>query len=733
MGEVRGQAGRFAERADVIATRGGGMTTAELVAVERRLIEAAVGRAGEGTGVIDPSLAERAIAAADRPLTAEQAAAVRAVSGSGHGVSVIQALAGTGKTYTAGVLRQVYESVGYRVLGVAPTGRAVRELAEEAGIPTRTLDRLLLDLEQLGDELPQNGVLVIDEAGMAATRPSARLLEAAARAGVKVVAIGDPGQLASVQAGGWLGAVGRALGAQRLTEVMRQRDPAERRALGALHDGHPQRYLDWAERSGRIETFSDSAGACEQALTEWAHAATAAGPAQTVMIARDNDTRDRLNQGARELRRGLGALGQEHAYGRVEVAVGDRVICRRNDGHLDVDNGMRGTVRHLDADRVVIDTDGGLVRELPAAYVAEHVEHAYSLTGHGMQGGTIESAIVVASPRDLTAGWSYTALSRARETTRLLVYDDDLERERSEFAPTDQTPIATRGELLERMGRRMLERDDEDLAIEQLPGAGRTDDSELAGTRAHAAEPPQEHAAARAEATPPAAATPARLRELRERVERLQAQIAALPTREMQRIEDLDARALTLTTQREQLTGRLAGLPEPRRRLGREQDPHALERARLTGAAASQRARARRGAHTARRLGVRARRPRRGPRRTRRPRTRHHPRHQGAYRAAQRARRTRNARPRRMGEGHLRRAARPTRAARGMGERRTPRRTLSRAVRHHRPYRCARPRPEQRGGQQRDWERAREAIDRAERRLGREVSNARGIDFGIGL
>ncbi len=118
VGEVRGQAERFAERPDVIATRGGEMTTAELVAVERRLIAAAVGRAGEGAGVIDPWLAERAIAAAERPLTAEQAAAVRAVTGSGQGVSVIQALAGTGKTYTAGVLRQVYESAGYTVLGV---------------------------------------------------------------------------------------------------------------------------------------------------------------------------------------------------------------------------------------------------------------------------------------------------------------------------------------------------------------------------------------------------------------------------------------------------------------------------------------------------------------------------------------------------------------------------------------------------------------------------------------
>ena len=186
------------------------MTTAELVECERRLIAAAIGRAGEGCGIVDASLVDRAIARVERPLTEEQAMIVRATVSSGHGVNVIQALAGTGKTYTAGVLREVYESAGYEVLGVAPTGRAVRELIEGARVPASTLDRLLNDLE-LGDELPRASVLIMDEAGMAATRPSARLLEAAEIAQAKVIAIGDPGQLASVQAGGWLGAVGREL------------------------------------------------------------------------------------------------------------------------------------------------------------------------------------------------------------------------------------------------------------------------------------------------------------------------------------------------------------------------------------------------------------------------------------------------------------------------------------------------------------------------------------------
>ena len=85
------------------------------------------------------------------------------------------------------------------------------------------------------------------------------------------------------------------------------------------------------------------------------------------MIARDNDTARALNRGARELRRALGALGEERSYGPVEVAVGDRVICRRNDRLIDVDNGTRGTVRHLDEDRVVIETDAASCASCPPA------------------------------------------------------------------------------------------------------------------------------------------------------------------------------------------------------------------------------------------------------------------------------------------------------------------------------------------------------------------------------
>jgi conjugative relaxase-like TrwC/TraI family protein len=142
VGEVRAMTDRFMARDDVIVTAGGEMTSASLVGVEGRLIAAVMGRASEHCGVVAPELVERVIAGADRELTAEQARAVRAVVGSDHGVSVIEALAGTGKTYTAGVLREVYEAGGKEVLGVASTGRAARELegvsSERTSVRLRT-------------------------------------------------------------------------------------------------------------------------------------------------------------------------------------------------------------------------------------------------------------------------------------------------------------------------------------------------------------------------------------------------------------------------------------------------------------------------------------------------------------------------------------------------------------------------------------------------------------------
>ena len=232
----------------------------------------------------------------------------------------------------------------------------------------------------------------------------------------------------------------------------------------------------------------------------------------------------------------------------------------------------------------MLETDSRLVRELPASYVAEHVEHAYALTGHGMQGGTVEAAFVVAAPRDLSAGWSYTALSRARDSTRLVIHDERPAHERADVAPQQRPGISGHDKLLATMQQRMLERDDEDLAIEQLPPAGQAGDHRLALARDHAGEPAQEHAALRAEPSSETSGA-ARLRELDERLAWLAEQRAALPSAHLRRLDDLHVRSVALAAKRADLLTRLESVPESTRGLfGRERDRHVVDRVRLASA-----------------------------------------------------------------------------------------------------------------------------------------------------
>jgi conjugative relaxase-like TrwC/TraI family protein len=217
-------------------------TTKELLACERSILDGAARRHDGMTAVLTTRCVDSALAEAQPSLNTDQAAAVRAIARSGNGVDTIQALAGTGKTTMMRTLADAYRRAGYQVCGTAPTARAARELRDAAGVPSNTMHALSRRLD--GRRLRSDAVLLIDEAGMAGTRISAEILRHAEQAGVKLIAVGDSGQLASVQAGGWFAALTRYRSGPELREVLRQRDPAEREALAALHDGSPEVYLE---------------------------------------------------------------------------------------------------------------------------------------------------------------------------------------------------------------------------------------------------------------------------------------------------------------------------------------------------------------------------------------------------------------------------------------------------------------------------------------------------------
>ena len=469
-------------------------TTSDLLAHEQAIVSGAQVRRREGTGRLDSALVEAVLASAPFTPTAEQARVIRGLTSSGHGVETVEALAGTGKTFTAGLLAEAYTAGGYRVLGTAPTGRAVRELSDQAGIGQAwTLARLALDLgADRGGFGAGPVVLIVDEAGMASTRETARVMAHAHTARVKVIAIGDSGQLSSVQAGGWLGSLTQRLGSHELREVMRQRDPRERQLLAQVHRGDPTNYTAEKAARGQLHIYAadaPSAHGGEHAAAAARRERQAACPwGQAVLIVRDNQRRERLNVLIRADLKRDGRLGEHIQIGGYEFAVGDRVVARRNDAERAVDNGTRGTVISVDPTEkdVLVRTDGGAERRLDAPYVAEHFQHAYVLTAHTMQGATVEWAGVVGRPEDFTRNWSYTALSRAREPTELFVVDSATEREldRAEIAPGQARGLRDERTPVERLETAMRSRDDEDLALDRIDATRNHTPAELEAVHA---------------------------------------------------------------------------------------------------------------------------------------------------------------------------------------------------------------------------------------------------------
>ncbi|WP_217923635.1 MobF family relaxase [Miltoncostaea oceani] len=453
-------------------------TTKSLLDLERVALE--IGLTGREAGAPRAAAVDVVSALADAPvrLSAEQRSLVATAALSPDRVICVVGVAGAGKTTALRALCDALERSSVPVLGAAPSGRAADELREATEIPARTLHSLLAEARRSGG-LPHGCVLVVDEAGMAETRVLAPVLRRVEQAGGKAILVGDPAQLPAVGAGGLYATLCDQLGAVPLTENRRQHEPAERDALSRLRDGDAEGYLGHAARDGRLLVADDPMQAKERLLADWWRVAGGGNLREVVMLAhRRSDVRN-LNEGARALLRRAGQLGeQELVAGEREFRSGDRVICRLNDSTLGLCNGTRATVRGVEPvlGILTLQLDGGPIRQVPARYAAEHLEHGYALTGHAVQGASFERAFVLVRAEGALAEWGYVATSRARTETRLYAVGPELVDDAGP-ARDDPEPAARRlaGALTraaaEPSAVRIAERDPEALSPRQMARA----------------------------------------------------------------------------------------------------------------------------------------------------------------------------------------------------------------------------------------------------------------------
>lgn len=413
---------------------------------------------------IDTFEANRGFAISD-----EQRAAVRHAT-DGTGVAVLTGRAGTGKTTTAEIFTAAYEADGHHVIGVALANKAALKLQAETGMSQcYSATKFLHDVGEGRLQLNEKSVVVLDEAGMADTMTLASIHGHVAKAGGKLIAMGDAQQLQPVGPGAGFRLLRDTVGDSQLTEIRRQRD-SEDLATSNLFYTHADRARHTTSRDeqaslgaqilarleGRkqIEHLDTVGEAIDQIAADYVGAlGTKSETGKTLehsdlfVMAGTRTSVRALNEAIRDQLKNRGLVGIEEQRVATHddrgqprdltVCPGDRLTFGKRNADLGVVNGSVGTVESIKATAkgscvltVRIESDipeqhGRMVKFDTQQY--DRLDHAYAWTIHKAQGATVEKSMLLGTVGSTDVHAMLVAATRARGQFRMYGAESDLE------------------------------------------------------------------------------------------------------------------------------------------------------------------------------------------------------------------------------------------------------------------------------------------------------------------
>jgi exodeoxyribonuclease V alpha subunit len=425
------------------------LTSERVLAVEADLVDSLVVRASRP---VTDAVRLRGV----EHLDPAQRRVVAALAGDA-GLLVIEGAAGTGKTTTLAAARDVLDAADRRLVVVTPTLKAAQAARQQVGADAFSAAWLIHQHGYRWDEdghwsqteaapeararLLPGDVLLVDEAGMLDQDTARALFAIADQAHATVALLGDRHQLAAVGRGGVLDLAARWV------------SPAAHHELELVHRFSDPGYADLSllmrcgERSGEVFDALVERGqiVLHASEVERTAALAAIGAAQAdgdqLVIA---DTRDQvaaLNAAIRDRRHRAGVpLGDQSGERAGEpitrrgerIGLGDRVATRRNDRDLAVANRDTWTVAGIGADGGLLVTGRAGHRTLPAEYVREHVELAFTTTAYGAQGETVGAAHL-ALGETTGAAAAYVAMTRGRHHNIAHLVAESLDDARSQW------------------------------------------------------------------------------------------------------------------------------------------------------------------------------------------------------------------------------------------------------------------------------------------------------------
>lgn len=365
-------------------------------------------------------------------------------------LSLVVGVAGAGKTTIMEGAKEALEAQGYRVRGAAPSGVAASGL-REIGMNASTLHsieyRMQLAQKMLDDHagkpltpkqaafvksamLTSRDVLIVDEAGMVSAKQLANIIELSKQSGAKLVLVGDPAQLQSVEAGAAFRTLLERNDSASLTEVRRQQTGWQREATIQLSKGKVAEALQSYNKHGCITQAKTRDAAKAELVKDVMQAQKSKPDASRLVLAYTRKDVADLNTiiKAEMVKAGkvvsnnvtVPVTIKEADYERQEeqdFAVGDRILFRENNKEMGVMNGTFGTLKAASDRKFTVALDNGKeISFSPQEY--SHFQLGYAATVHKSQGVTVDQAFVLATPH-FDRHTSYVALSRHKEAVKL--------------------------------------------------------------------------------------------------------------------------------------------------------------------------------------------------------------------------------------------------------------------------------------------------------------------------
>lgn len=468
-------------------------STPEMIEIEHDIVRLAGDLSTRSWHAVDRS----AIADDSSPLTLnpEQKEAALAATGPAALV-VVEGAPGSGKTKMLAPVVAAHRAAGLRVVGAATAWRVANALRDELGIEARATASWMERLRQGKPFLDRDSVLVVDEAGLLSSREMHALLSEVHRAEAKLILVGDRRQLQAIGAGPGLDLVTRAIDANRVDIIVRQREEWAREAIMAFGRGDAVSALAAFADHGQLAEVETNAAALDRIAAlrrEHMHIGT---QDQFLIVARTNAQVAAIS---RAIRNDLKQAGQftgpdvsirvatpSGHETQVELAAGDQIrFLARNDA-LGVVNGTTGTVTKITGTeheagerkslRIEAVVDGRRIGFSPDDLADERgrarLGWAYATTVYGSQGMTVDKAIVLLDPAfDRHA--IHVASSRAREATTLIVDRSAIDMRLAADRPLDRQddPLVTsederRKWLAERLSRAVVKSSTLDVSVQ---------------------------------------------------------------------------------------------------------------------------------------------------------------------------------------------------------------------------------------------------------------------------